>query len=204
MIARVLALALAVVAAAATWFVFAPHTVGPPAGPPPGYLQAKGDALFNASFKPVSGAGAALPALRGQPLIAYFWPSWCGECAAEVKALQAVQDRHRNDGLVVLGFGVDQADRIERFARANAVGFAVFAGGRRRSICRSRWAICARACRLSSRSIGRGGRWRRTWAGSTRKPRRPWRPQHSAEVRQGADADACGAQLRQSRDEQRP
>ena len=129
MIARVLALALAVVAAAATWFVFAPHTVGPPAGPPPGYLQAKGDALFNASFKPVSGAGAALPALRGQPLIAYFWPSWCGECAAEVKALQAVQDRHRNDGLVVLGFGVDQADRIERFARANAVGFAVFAGG---------------------------------------------------------------------------
>ena len=129
MIARVLALALALVAAAATWFVFAPHAVAPPAGPPPGYLQAKGDALFKASFKPVGVAGAPLPALRGQPVIAYFWPSWCVECAAEVKALQAVQDRHRNDGLVVLGFGVDQADRIERFARANDVGFAVFAGG---------------------------------------------------------------------------
>ena len=129
MIARVLALALTLVAAAATWFVFAPHAVAPPAGPLPGYLHAKGDALFKASFKPVGMAGASLPALRGKPLIGYFWPSWCAECAAEVKALQALQDRHRNEGLVVLGFGVDQADRIERFARANAVGFAVFAGG---------------------------------------------------------------------------
>ena len=129
MIARVLALALALVAAVATWFVFAPPAVAPPAGPPQGYLQAKGDALFKASFKPVGVAGAPFPALRGKPVIAYFWPSWCVECAAEVKALQALQDRHRNDGLVVLGFGVDQADRIERFARANDVGFAVFAGG---------------------------------------------------------------------------
>ena len=129
MIARVLALALALVAAVATWFVFAPHAVAPPAGPPPGYLQAKGDALFKASFKPVGAAGAALPALRGKPVIAYFWPSWCVDCAAEVKALQALQDRHANDGLVVLGVGVDQADRIEGFARSNGVGFAVFAGG---------------------------------------------------------------------------
>ncbi len=133
MIARPLALALTsaltLVAAAATWFVFAAHAVDPPAGPPPSYLQAKGDALFNASFKPVGMAGAPLPALRGKPVIGHFWPSWCVECAVEVKALQAVQDQHAGDGLVVLGFGVDQADRIERFARTNGVGFAVFAGG---------------------------------------------------------------------------
>ena len=124
-----LALALTLAAVAATWFVFAPRADAPPSVPPPGYLQAKGDALFAASFKPVGAAGAPLPALRGKPVIAYFWPSWCVDCAAEVKALQALQDRHRANGLVVLGIGVDQADRIERFARANAVGFAVFGGG---------------------------------------------------------------------------
>ena len=128
-LAWTLTLALALAAAAATWFVFAAPAAKPRPAPPPGYLQAKGDALFKASFKAVGVAGAALPALRGRPLIAYFWPSWCGDCAAEVKALQALQDRHAGERLVVLGFGVDQADRIERFARANAVGFAVFAGG---------------------------------------------------------------------------
>lgn len=121
--------ALALAAAAATWFVFAAPAVDAPAGPPPGYLQAKGDALFKASFKAVGVAGVPLSALRGKPLIGYFWPSWCVECAAEVTALQTMQDRHGNDGLVVLGFGVDQADRIERFARANGIGFPVFAGG---------------------------------------------------------------------------
>ena len=129
MIAWRLALVLTLIAAAATWFVFAPPASAPLAVPSPGYLQAKGDALFAAAFKPVAAAAVSLPALRGKPVLAYFWPSWCVECAAEVKALQALQDRHRSDGLVVLGFGVDQADRIEHFAHANAVGFAVFAGG---------------------------------------------------------------------------
>ena len=124
-----LALALAAAAAMTTWSVFGPSAARPPSAPPPGYLQAKGDALFNASFKPVRAAGVEMQALRGKPVIAYFWPSWCVECATEAKALQALQDRHRDTGLVVLGLGVDQADRIERFARANAIGFAVFAGG---------------------------------------------------------------------------
>ena len=124
-----LTLALAIAALAATWFVFAAPAARPRSEPPPGYLQAKGDALLEASFKPVGAAGAPMPALRGQPLIAYFWPSWCGDCAAEVKALQALQDRHAGEGLVVLGFGIDQADRIERFARVNAIDFPVFVGG---------------------------------------------------------------------------
>ena len=128
-LASALTSALTLAAAAATWFVFAAPAVKPRPAPPPGYLHAKGDALFKASFKPVGVAGAELSALRGQPVIGYFWPSWCADCAAELKALQAVQDQHRNEGLVVLGFGVDQADRIDRFARANAVRFAVFAGG---------------------------------------------------------------------------
>ena len=124
-----LTLALAVTAVAATWFVFGPRTDRPPAMPPQGYLQAKGNALFSASFKQVGATGVELQALRGKPVIAYFWPSWCVDCTTEAKALQVLQDRYRANGLVVLGFGVDQADRIERFARVNAVGFPVFAGG---------------------------------------------------------------------------
>ena len=124
-----LALALAAVASVQTWFVFGPHADRPAAAPPPGYLQAKGDALFSASFKKLGANNVDLQALRGKPVVAYFWPSWCVECATEAKTLQLLQDQHHVNGLVVLGFGVDQADRIERFARVNAIGFPVFVGG---------------------------------------------------------------------------
>ena len=124
-----LALTLAAVASVQTWFVFGPHADRPAATPPPGYLRAKGDALFSASFKKLGATNVDLQALRGKPVVAYFWPSWCVECATEAKTLQLLQDQHQVNGLVVLGFGVDQADRIERFARVNAIGFPVFVGG---------------------------------------------------------------------------
>ena len=124
-----LALALAVVASVQTWFVFGLPADRPAAAPPPGYLQAKGNALFSASFKKLGVNNVDLQALRGKPVVAYFWPSWCAECAPEAKALQLLHDQHHASNLVVLGFGVDQADRVERFVRANAIGFPVFVGG---------------------------------------------------------------------------
>ena len=122
-------LALAVVASVQTWLVFGPHANRPAATPPPSYLRAKGDALFSASFKKLGATNVDLQSLRGKPVIAYFWPSWCVECAPEAKTLQLLRDQQQVNGLVVLGFGVDQADRIERFARVNAIGFPVFVGG---------------------------------------------------------------------------
>lgn len=128
-----LTLVLAAVASVQTWFVFWPQAEQlPPASrpvPPPGYLLAKGQALFAAPFKPLGAADVDLPALRGKPVIAYFWPSWCVQCAAEAQALQGQQAQHRGRGLVVLGFGVDQADALQRFTRAHALDFPVFAGG---------------------------------------------------------------------------
>ena len=124
-----LALALTAAASVQTWFVFGPPADRAAAAPPPGYLQAKGNALFSASFKKLGANNVDLQALRGKPVIAYFWPSWCVECATEAKALQVLQDQHHVSDLVVLGFGVDQADRIERFARVNAIDFPMFIGG---------------------------------------------------------------------------
>jgi len=120
---------LAVVAVVETWVVFGPRAHLPSAVPPSEYLQAKANALFTASLKKLGTADVDLQAVRGKPVIAYFWPSWCVQCATEAKALELLQSHHRANDLVVLGFGVDQADQIERFARVNAIGFPVFVGG---------------------------------------------------------------------------
>ena len=124
-----LTLALALVAIVATGWVFAPPAKRLAPVPPPGHFLAKGQALFAAPLKPLGAAHFQLQTLRGKPVVAYFWPSWCTACAAEAQALQGLQMQHRDNGLVVLGLGIDQADALQRFKRTHGLEFPVFAGG---------------------------------------------------------------------------
>ncbi|MBA3595992.1 MAG: TlpA family protein disulfide reductase [Methylibium sp.] len=126
---KALTILLAALAAVATWVVFGPPLERPQAAPPLGYLAAKGDAFFAASFKQIGSSVVPLQTLRGKPVVAYFWASWCAKCREELKAVQALQDQYRDRGLVVVGFGIDQVDRIERFAREAGIDYPVFAGG---------------------------------------------------------------------------
>ena len=47
-------------------------------------------------------------ALAGKVVLVNFWATWCLPCRAEMPLLQAMADRHRESGLVVLGFSRDQ------------------------------------------------------------------------------------------------
>ena len=44
-----------------------------------------------------------LSELRGHPVIVNFWASWCVPCADEFPLLKSAQDRHADDGLVIVG-----------------------------------------------------------------------------------------------------
>jgi cytochrome c biogenesis protein CcmG, thiol:disulfide interchange protein DsbE len=50
----------------------------------------------------------ALSAYRDKVVVLNFWASWCVPCKKETPRLQEVWERHRRDGLVVLG--VDTLD----------------------------------------------------------------------------------------------
>ena len=56
-----------------------------------------------------SGDSITLSAFTGQPVLVHFWTTWCGYCADEFIALQAVYETHQADGLVILA--VDYEDR---------------------------------------------------------------------------------------------
>ena len=126
---RVLTIVLALIAIVATWLVFGPRPDVPHAAPPPGYQKAKGDALFAASFKQFGSAVIPLRPFEGKPVIAYFWATWCAECRDEAKALVALRTKYRADDLAVVGIGVDQSDKIERFTRENDIDYPMFVGG---------------------------------------------------------------------------
>ena len=51
----------------------------------------------------LDGPDVALTSLRGQVVVVNFWASWCAECRTEQPDLDAVWDRFRDSGVVVLG-----------------------------------------------------------------------------------------------------
>lgn len=73
----------------------------------------------------LSGGAVDFPAAAsGKPVVIRFWADWCKYCEAEMKAIEAVYQRHRDKGLVVLAVnaGQDKAT-AEAFARKIGVTY---------------------------------------------------------------------------------
>ncbi|MBW4047958.1 MAG: TlpA family protein disulfide reductase [Proteobacteria bacterium] len=60
----------------------------------------------------LAGNSIATRDLLGQIVIVTFWASWCGPCLAELPLLSAYAQRHRAQGLAVLGFSLDAPDTL--------------------------------------------------------------------------------------------
>ena len=66
----------------------------------------------------LDGGNMQLSTLRGKPVILNFWATWCPPCRAEMPELEALWQRYRDDGLLLIG--VDQGENaatVEQFAR---------------------------------------------------------------------------------------
>lgn len=62
----------------------------------------------------------SLASLRGKAVVLNFWASWCIPCRDEAPILQSAWERHRDDGVVLLGidaqdFRSDARGFVERF-----------------------------------------------------------------------------------------
>ncbi|HEX6676480.1 MAG TPA: TlpA disulfide reductase family protein [Actinomycetes bacterium] len=69
----------------------------------------------------LDGGTVDLAAYRGRPLLINFWASWCRPCVKEFPLLRAVRERHRADGLEVIGVlaSSDSPAKARAFARRN-------------------------------------------------------------------------------------
>jgi peroxiredoxin len=69
------------------------------------------DAAPDFVLKSVDGENIRLSEYRGQVVMLSFWASWCGDCRAQLRALNDVQARYRDAGFELLALSLDTERR---------------------------------------------------------------------------------------------
>ena len=107
------------------------------------FAKSKGDSLVGAvqDGKTPSAPALELPtldgdreislaSLRGKAVVLNFWASWCEPCKRETPMLQRAYERHRDEGLVVLGVNAqDFRTDARRFAERYGVTYPLVHDG---------------------------------------------------------------------------
>jgi len=64
--------------------------------------------------------------LQGKVLLVDFWASWCAPCKRSFEVYDALHDKYREKGLVLIGISVDDdVDMMQTFLEKNPVSFPV-------------------------------------------------------------------------------
>lgn len=77
----------------------------------------------------MSGDSVSLAGLRGKVVLFNVWATWCHPCREEIPALQALYERHRTEGLEVVGVSVDnrgEREGVRSFAGEYGVTYPVW------------------------------------------------------------------------------
>jgi thiol-disulfide isomerase/thioredoxin len=79
------------------------------------------------SVKALDGKTLKLSDFHGRPVIVDFWATWCAPCKASMPHMNAMQERYRDQGLVVIGLSVDDGgtQKVRQFVEKNGVSFRI-------------------------------------------------------------------------------
>ena len=64
------------------------------------------------SLKDLSGQTVTLEQYRGKVVLLDFWATWCPPCRMTIPLLIELQEKYRDDGLVILGISIDDPQQI--------------------------------------------------------------------------------------------
>jgi len=113
---------------AMAWIVLSrvPSSAGSATSAPPSPRQ--GFAAPDFTLETLDGSQLTLSGLRGNPVMLNLWASWCLPCRVEMPAIERVVERHRDDGLVVVGLNVtaqDSEPAARQFAKEFGLSFPI-------------------------------------------------------------------------------
>ena len=86
-------------------------------------------ALAGLSLPDPAGKEQRLDQWRGKVVVVNFWATWCAPCREEMPEVIKAQEKHGSKGLQFVGIAVDQADKVEQFAKEIGLNYPTLIGG---------------------------------------------------------------------------
>ena len=81
------------------------------------------------TMKDLEGKDVSLSSYKGKVILLNFWATWCGPCKAEIPGFVELQQQYGKDGLVVVGYSVDdEAPKARAFANEYKMNYPVLLG----------------------------------------------------------------------------
>lgn len=92
-------------------------------------------ANLNFTMKDLDGKPVSLSSYKGKVILLNFWATWCGPCKAEIPGFVELQDQYGKDGLIVVGYSVDDdAPKARAFAAQYKMNYPILLGEGREDV----------------------------------------------------------------------
>jgi len=88
-------------------------------------------ALLSTIFPDLEGNARRLRDWEGLVTVTNFWATWCEPCREEIPLFIAARAQYREEGVEVVGIGIDQVDKIRDYAAKHGVTYPVLVGDMR-------------------------------------------------------------------------
>jgi cytochrome c biogenesis protein CcmG/thiol:disulfide interchange protein DsbE len=80
-------------------------------------------------LKDMDGNDVRFADYKGKVVLLNFWATWCAPCKSEIPAFVQLQDKYREQGVVFLGFSVDDpVEKLKPFAAQYKMNYPVLVG----------------------------------------------------------------------------
>lgn len=82
-------------------------------------------AMVDFTLTDLSGKSWKLSDLKGKVVLVNFWATWCPPCRKEMPDIQALYDRFKDKGLIVLSLSDETLDKVQPFIKEGKYTFPV-------------------------------------------------------------------------------